>query len=124
MILLNIENIYSATFKDAKLDTATGRIGRGANTRGQNYRALNFDLEVFDEDRNLIGTMPSGISATDTSTHNSPLVRFFRSIGMFRDPEEFNPSELNGLEVRIAINNVFDGHGLHSVVDRFYPAIV
>lgn len=119
MLLLNIENIYSASFKDSRFYTATGFTGRGANIRAQNYRALNFNLEVFDEDGNLIGTLPGGVTATDTSTHNSPLVRFFRSLGIFRDPEEFNPCELDGMKVLISVNNVFDGHGLHSVVDHY-----
>ena len=124
MILLDIKNTYNAIIRESKMDTAPGIIGRGAKTRVQNFRALNFNLEVFDEDGHLIGTLPSGVSATNTSSHNSPLVRFFRSIGIYRDPEEFSPSELDGLEIRISINNTFDGHGLRSVVDQYYPIIV
>jgi len=124
MIILDIGNIYRATIKGTKMDTAPGLIGKGANTRIQNFRALNFELEVFDENGKLIGTLPSGISATNTSSHNSPLIRFFRSIGIYRDPEEFSPNELDGLNVRISVNNTCDGHGLRSIVNEFYPTIV
>ena len=125
MTLLNIENTYSAQFKEAEMATSCGRRGRGANTRGQHYRALNFELEVFDEDGCPMGTIPGGFPVTHTATHNSPLIRFFRSIGIFRVPEEFDPSELVGMEVRISINNICDNQlGLRSVVDHFFPAIV
>lgn len=124
MILLSIENTYPATFKKAEFVTAQGRKGRGASTRALRHRALNFELEVFDEKGRLLGTLPGGVPETGTVTHNNPLIRFFRSIGIFRDPNEFDPTELNGREVMITVNNVCDGHGLRSVVDRFYPQIV
>lgn len=124
MILLSIENTYLAKFKRAKYETATGITGQGANTRGKNYRALNFELEVFDENGCRIGTLPGGFPVTDTSSHNTPLVRFFRAIGIFRDPEEFKPSEIEGMDVRITINNIMGDHGLRSAVDRFYPVKV
>lgn len=125
MTLLNTEDTYTARFKAVEIATACGRKGRGANTRGQNYRALNFELEVFDEEGRPIGMLPGGFPVTQTTSHNSPLIRFFRSIGIFRDPEEFDPVELIGLNVKISINNVCDNQfGLRSVVDHFFPAIV
>lgn len=124
MILLNIEASYTAKFKEAKFATARGRKGRGSGTRSLNYRALNFELEVFDEQGSLLGILPGGIPETGTSTHNNPVIRFFRSIGIFRDPKEFDPNELNGLKVMITVNNICDAHGLRSVVDHFYPQMV
>lgn len=119
---LNIENIYPAQFKEAKIETASGRKGRGAHTRGQNYRALNYELEVFDEAGEPLGTIPGGFPVTQSVTCNSPLIRFFRSIGIFRNPDDFNPKELEGMEVRITVNNICENPiGLRSVVDQFFP---
>lgn len=124
MILLNIENTYIAKFKEAEFVTARGYKGRGSSTRALKHRALNFELEVFDENGCLLGILPEGVQEAGTSTHNNPVIRFFRSIGIFGDPKEFDPTELNGLQVMITVNNVCDGHGLRSVVERYYPAIV
>lgn len=125
MTILSIEKTYIAKFKDAGFVTAPGRKGRGTDTRAQNYMALNYELEVFNEDGELMGTLPGGFPVTHTRTHNCPLVRLFRAIGIFRAPEDFDPSELKGLHVQISINNVCDNRlGLRSVVDHFYAAIV
>lgn len=119
---LSIESIYPAEFRDAKYETASGRKGRGTHTRGENYRALNYELVVFDEAGKPLGMIPGGFPVTQTATHNSPLIKFFRSIGIFRDPNEFDPRELVGQEVRISINNICENPiGLRSVVDRFFP---
>jgi len=120
---LQTENIYPARFKEAKFETASGRRGKGAHTRGQRYRALNYELNVFDDAGDFLGTIPGGFPVTQTVTHNSPLVRFFRSVGIFRNPEEFDPEELVGIEVRITVNNICESPiGLRSVVDSFFPA--
>lgn len=125
MTLLKTEDTYTARFKAVEMATAYGRKGRGTHTRGQNYRALNFELEIFDEDGHPVGILPGGFPVTQTTSHNSPLIRFFRSIGIFRDPEEFDPAELVGMNVKISVNNVCDSQvGLRTVVDHFFPAIV
>lgn len=125
MTLLDIDKTYAAEFITAGYIIAAGRKGRGTGTRGMNYCALNYELKVYDDGGRQIGTLPGGFAVTHTSSHNSPLVRFFRAIGIFRAPEEFDPSELEGLEVRISVNNICDGNlGLRCVVDQFHPAKV
>ena len=122
MISLNIENVYSATFKDSNIVSKEGLKGRSGTTRIQRYRALNCILEVFDNSGNSLGMIPWGIPVNQTKTHNCPLIKFFRSIGIYRDPDKFNPKELEGLNVQISVNNVCDNHfGLRTVVDQFFP---
>lgn len=123
MLLLNIENTYPARFKNARFEMKRGLLGTRATTRSQNHRALNYDLEVFDAENNLIGILPGGVQAVSTSSRNSPLIRFFREIGIFREPEEFNPKELENMDVIIEVNNVCDNQqGLRSVVSKFHRA--
>ncbi|VGO15038.1 hypothetical protein PDESU_03618 [Pontiella desulfatans] len=125
MILLNTENTYAARFKNTAIVTACGHKGRGANTRSQNYRAFNYELEIFDNSQNFLGILCGGFPITSTTSHNSPLIKFFKAIGIFRNPVDFDPGELKGIEVRISVNNVCDSQsGLRSVVDHFHPAIV
>lgn len=123
MILLSTDKIHPAKFKTPKFKEGNGLTGSGGNIRSQRYRALNCELEVFDENGRYLGVIPWGISVTQTATKNCSLVRFFRSIGIYRNPEEFNPKELEGMDVMISVNNVCDKHwGLRTVVDHFYPA--
>ena len=121
MLLLNIEETYSARFKKARIKTARGLLGTGTATRSQNHRALNYELEVYDEENNILGILSGGFLAVNTTSRNSPLIRFFREIGIFREPEEFNPKELEEMDVIIEVNNVCDNqHGLRSVVSKFH----
>jgi len=123
MLLLSIEKTYPARFKTADFEMKRGLLGTGATTRSQNHRALNYELEVFDGESNLLGILPGGVLAINTTSRNSPLIRFFREIGIFREPDEFSPGELDGMDVIIEVNNVCDNqHGLRSVVSRFHPA--
>jgi len=125
MTLLNTKNIYTARFKNATVVAACGHKGRGGNIHSQNYRALNYELEVFDESGHSLGILPGGFPVTQTTSHNCPLIKFFKAIGIFRDPSDFDPNELKGTEVQISVNNVCDSQfGLRSVVDHFHPAIV
>lgn len=122
MTLLNIENTYRARFADARIATARGRKGKGAYTRAQTYRAFNYELRIFDENRQPLGAVFGGFPVTGVATHNSPIIKFFKSLGIFRDPETFDPKELVGLEVWVTLNNVCDSQiGLRSVVDQFFP---
>ncbi len=124
MLLLNIEETYPARFKTADFEIKRGLLGTGATTRTQNHRALNYELEVFDAKGNLLGILPGGVLAVNTTSRNSPLIRFFREIGVFREPDEFRPRELEGMNVVIEVNNVCDNlHGLRSVVSRFHRII-
>jgi hypothetical protein len=126
MTILDTNTIYPARFKNATIVSKNGIKGRSGTTRLQRYRALNCELEVFSESGDLIGVIPWGIQVAQTSTHNCPLIRFFKSIGAFFDPTEFTPgTDLEGREVMIAVNNVCDNHwGLRTVVDQFFPANV
>lgn len=123
MTVLNTNEIYTARFKDAIIVSKDGIKGRSGTTRLQRYRALNCELEVFDESGELIGIILWGISVAQISTYNNALIRFFKSIGVFFDPSEFDPkTDLKDLEVIIAVNNVCDNHwGIRTVVDQFFP---
>lgn len=124
MTLLNSLELHAAKFSKARFIEKNGLAGRGGATRLQHYRALNCELEVFDESGEPIGFIPWGISVSQTASHNNALIRFFRSIGVFFDPTEFDPEkDLEGMEVNISVNNVCDNHwGIRTVVDKFFPA--
>jgi hypothetical protein len=72
---------------------------------------------------NFPGILPQGFPAENMESHNSPIMRFIRSLGLYCDPATFEPAELEGMNVRIVINNVCNSNpGLHSIVTNIFPA--
>ncbi len=122
MTILNTDSVYEARITHADIISEEGIKGRSGTTRSQHYRALNCELEVLDESGKQLGLVPWGIPVTQTATKNCALIRFFKSVGIFHDPETFNPKDLEGLEVVVAVNTVCDSHwGIRTVIAQFFP---
>lgn len=87
----------------------------------ESHRCLNYTLEI-EEGVNAGDKVYGCIPLDNTSGKYAPIVQFFRQIGWFRDLDNFDETELNGLRAKAETGILFDKRlGLHSYVIRFHP---
>ena len=96
------------------------------NHRGnavESHRCLNYTLRVFAPGENNPRLLQGGIPLDNTRGNYAPIIRFFKQIGCFRDPDDFDEKEFEGHRVFVDTGVIFDRKlGLRPYVLRFHPA--
>ncbi|VGO13874.1 hypothetical protein PDESU_02431 [Pontiella desulfatans] len=86
------------------------------------HRCLNFTLRVERKTNGFKTELFGAIPMDNISGPQAPIKQFLRQIGWFRDLDNFDGKELEGLEVTVDTGIIYDNKlGLRPYVIRFYP---
>jgi len=89
----------------------------------ERHRCLNYTVRVFAPGEKEGRLLQGGIPLDKTRGNYAPIIRFFKQIGCFRDPDDFDEKEFEGRRVFVDTGVIFDKKlGLRPYVLRFYPA--